>query len=404
MDPVLIVGAGIVGLTLGQALKQKNIPFEIYERDPNPDARGQGWAITLHWALEYIQQILPEDTLTRIQAVQVDPAVAQHDNGNFLFINLATGEPKFKIPPSVRWRVNREKTRKALLHGIDAHVHWGQRVVDVDTTTSPTTASLVFEDGTRKTGRMVVGVEGSRSLVRQVLRPDAYSNEPLPIRFTGVAVDLPAGEIAPLRSMDPLLFQGCQPQTGTFFWFSMLETPAGNGTAGAGVEGERYRAQICMSWPVRGVEDEVAKDDEGKLANMKRRAEGFVPFLFDTVQRIPEGTPVLEIKLADWECLDWDNRGGRVTLAGDAAHAMTMYRGEAANHGLLDAYRLLHAIEKVYAGTADAKAAIDEYETEMRLRTKRAVRLSRQACMDAHAWSQLNEHSAILTKRTIDGK
>ncbi|KAL4890554.1 hypothetical protein BDV59DRAFT_204267 [Aspergillus ambiguus] len=400
MDPVLIVGAGIVGLTLGQALKQKNIPFEIYERDPNPDARGQGWAITLHWALEYIQQILPADTLTRIQDVQVDPDVARHDNGNFLFINLATGDPVFKIPPSVRWRVNREKTRKALLHGIEDHVHWDHRVVDLDLSVKDKT-SLVFADGSRVTGRMVVGIEGSRSMVRQLLRPDAYSNVLLPIRFTGVAVDLTPDEIKPLRSMDPLLFQGCHPNTGTFFWFSMLETPSVNGTAGTAHE--RFRAQICMSWPVHSAEDEVAETDAARLANMKRRADGFVPFLYDTVQRIPEGTPVLEIKLADWECLDWDNQDGRVTLAGDAAHAMTMYRGEAANHGLLDAYWLVHAIEKIYSGKTDAKTALDVYEKEMRQRTKRAVRLSRQACRDAHAWEQLNETSAILTKRAIDG-
>ncbi|EAU35269.1 conserved hypothetical protein [Aspergillus terreus NIH2624] len=211
----------------------KNIPFEIYERDPNPDARGQGWAITLHWALEYIQQILPADTLARIQAVQVDPDVARHDNGNFLFINLATGEPVFKIPPSVRWRVNREKTRKALLHGIEDHVHWDHRVVGLDVPPAPAEpVALRFADGSRVAGRIVVGVEGSRSLVRQVLRPDAFSNVLLPIRFTGVAVDLTPAEIAPLRAMDPLLFQGCHPRSGTFFWFSMLETPAVNGTAG----------------------------------------------------------------------------------------------------------------------------------------------------------------------------
>ncbi|KAL5365192.1 hypothetical protein BJX96DRAFT_179618, partial [Aspergillus floccosus] len=380
----------------------KNIPFEIYERDPNPDARGQGWAITLHWALEYIQQILPADTLTRIQAVQVDPDVARHDNGNFLFINLATGEPVFKIPPSVRWRVNREKTRKALLHGIEDRVHWDRRVVGLDVPPTATEkVALRFADGSHVAGRIVVGVEGSRSLVRQVLRPDAFSNVLLPVRFTGVAVDLTPGEIEPLRAMDPLLFQGCHPSTGTFFWFSMLETPAVNGTAGTAAE--RFRAQICISWPVHSPADEVADSDEARLVNMKRRAEGFVPFLHETVQKIPDGTPVTEIKLADWECLDWDNRDGRVTLAGDAAHAMTMYRGEAANHGLLDAYWLVHAIEQIYSGKADAKTALDTYEKEMRQRTKRAVRLSRQACHDAHAWEQLNETSAILTKRAIDG-
>lgn len=322
MDPVLIVGAGIVGLTLGQALKLKNIPFEIYERDETPDARGQGWAITLHWALEYMRRMLPDETLARIQDVQVDPEVARKDNGNFLFINLETGEPKFKIPPNVRWRVNREKMRRALLQGIEEHVHWGCRVAGVNLPTERDKVQLVLEDQTTVTGRIAVGVEGSRSMVRQILRPDAYDNVLLPINFTGVAVDLTPEQIKPLREMDPLLFQGCYPPTGVFFWFSMLETPQVNGTAGTG--NERYRAQICMSWPVRGPEDEVAGTDEARLDNMKRRARGFVGFLQDAVNRIPDGTPVTEIKLADWECLPWDNHEGRVTLAGDAAHAMTM--------------------------------------------------------------------------------
>jgi 2-polyprenyl-6-methoxyphenol hydroxylase-like FAD-dependent oxidoreductase len=321
-DPVLIVGAGIVGLALGQALKrvwlppiycmynvlsakthilQRNIPFEIYERDAHPDSRGQGWAITLHWALQYIQALLPEETLQRIQDAQVDPAVAQNDNGNFLFINLATGEPKFKIPPSVRWRVNRDKMRRALLVGIEEHVHWGKRVDGIDVRENG--VRLIFDDEDKgetegqnesATGKLVVGIEGSRSTVRRFLRPDAYRNK-----------------------QHPLLFQGCHPSTGVFFWFSILETPA---THPSGV----YRVQINMSWRVESAEDEVAQTDKGRLENMKKRAVGFAPFLFDAVQRIPEGTPVLEITLADWECLPWDNRGGRVTLAGDAAHAMVM--------------------------------------------------------------------------------
>lgn len=211
--------------------------------------------------------------------------------------------------------------RRALLHGIEDHVHWGRRVVGLDLS-DPQRVQLIFDDKTSVKGTTIVGIEGTRSTVRQILRPDAYSNKQLPIRFTGVAVDLTPEEISPLRSMDPLLFQGCHPLTGTFLWFSTLETPQVNGTAGS--DHELYRAQICMSWPVHTPEDEVATTDQERLENMKRRANGFVEFLQQAVNKIPDGTAVTEIKLADWECLDWDNRGGRVTLAGDAAHAMTM--------------------------------------------------------------------------------
>lgn len=78
-------------------------------------------------------------------------------------------------------------------------------------------------------------------------------------------------------------------------------------------------------------------------------------------------------------------------------------RGEAANHGLLDAFHLAAAIERIYSGSTTPREAIDCYEAEMRERTRRAVLLSRQACRDAHSWDQLNENSAILTKRSVVG-
>ena len=48
---ILISGAGVVGLLLAQSLKKLNIPYEIFDRDESISARGQGWGITIHWAL-----------------------------------------------------------------------------------------------------------------------------------------------------------------------------------------------------------------------------------------------------------------------------------------------------------------------------------------------------------------
>lgn len=45
---VLIVGAGIGGLTLAQSLRKQGISFDIFERDVDRNARFQGWAIALH--------------------------------------------------------------------------------------------------------------------------------------------------------------------------------------------------------------------------------------------------------------------------------------------------------------------------------------------------------------------
>lgn len=39
-----------------------------------------------------------------------------------------------------------------------------------------------------------------------------------------------------------------------------------------------------------------------------------------------------------------------MTMAGDSAHAMTMYRGEGADHGILEAALLMEQLKKIQAG------------------------------------------------------
>lgn len=183
-------------------------------------------------------------------------------------------------------------------------------------------AKVSCEDGSRYGGKIAIGVEGNNSIIRKILRPDAYQVNQLPIRFAGVTASMTPEQVAPLRALDPLLFQGCHPDTSTFFWFSMLDTPAINGTANT--EDPRYHVQINLSWPVEGPEDELADKSADRLVYIKKRAQVLAPVLRKSIEDIPDDTDVLKIKLADWECLDWDNRDGTITLAGDAAHAMTM--------------------------------------------------------------------------------
>ncbi|POS81103.1 hypothetical protein DHEL01_v200519 [Diaporthe helianthi] len=396
--PVLIVGAGIVGLSLANGLRKKNIPFQIFERDDNIATRDQGWAITIHWALGFLKSLLSEKAFALIEDTQVDPEVGRNDTGNFIFLDLETLKTKFRIPPNNRRRVNRDKIRKLLLKEVSDKVHWNKRFVGIEEAEDAVVA--VFEDGSKVKGSVVVGAEGSNSRTRQLVAPETYRNTQLPVRLTGTAVDFTPEQVKPLRDLDPLLFQGCHPTSSTYLWVSMIDTPESNGTQGT--DNERYRVQIIMSWLYKSAEDEVKPTQGERLKEMKRRADVFHDNLRATVQSIPEGNDCVEIVLQDWPCLDWDNHGGRVTLAGDAAHAMTMYRGEAANHGILDALRLCEALEGVYAGGQGMEKAILEYEEELRRRTIPAVHLSRQACLDAHDLAGLNEHSAVLKRRAIN--
>lgn len=342
--------------------------------------------------------MLDEETVKSIDGAQVDPSVGRNDTGNFVFLNLETLEPKFHIPPNYRRRVNREKLRKLLLKDVAEHVRWGKRLESIETTADA--ARAVFADGTVADGSVLVGVEGSNSRTRQFLLPDAYRNHQLPVRLLGATLTLPAADAQPLLSIDPLLFQGCHPATGNYLWISLLDSPEINGTLGTGRE--TYKFQVIESWLAKTPADEVPASDAERVALMKRRAQEFHPSLCDVVHKLSsDSSEVVEILLQDWPCQAWDNRGGRVTLAGDAAHAMTMYRGEAANHGLLDARNLCKALTSVAAGNATIKSAIDGYDEEMVERTNPAALLSRQACLDAHDFHCLNENSPVLKRRAI---
>lgn len=45
---IIIIGAGLGGLMLAQALRKRGITFEVFERDEHENARQQGWALGLH--------------------------------------------------------------------------------------------------------------------------------------------------------------------------------------------------------------------------------------------------------------------------------------------------------------------------------------------------------------------
>lgn len=120
---ILIIGAGITGLVLAQALKKESIPFTIFERDPHVSFRGRGWGLTIHWSLQTFTSLLPQHLVDRLPEVYVDREASERgENGNFLFFDLKSGEAKWKVPPSKRIRVSREQLRSLLLEGLDVLV------------------------------------------------------------------------------------------------------------------------------------------------------------------------------------------------------------------------------------------------------------------------------------------
>lgn len=236
-----------------------------------------------------------------------------------------------------------------------------------------------------------------------------HSNYQLPIRLLGASTIYPGSLASKVRVLDPFFFQGGDPNTNAAHWFSFLDSPDSSG------RGDDSRdCQILVSWPYRagflGKEKpvEVPAGSRDRVALMKSLSSGWADPFRSIVQSIPEGTEAKTISLEDWvpPREHWNDAPGsaRVVLVGDAAHAMTMYRGEAANHGILDVQVLLSEIlpaMNTSGGDGDEELgqACDTYTGLMVERTAPAVLKSRQACLDAHVYDRINDDSPLIQKR-----
>ena len=146
--------------------------------------------------------------------------------------------------------------------------------------------------------------------------------------------------------------------------------------------------------------DAVPRDPITRIAEMKRRAHGFAEPLLTMVMDIPDDCLTSTgLRLADFPATPWDNCNGLVTMAGDAAHAMTMYRGEGANHGILDAALLMDQLKKIHAGEISQVEGVKAYEAEMQERGHAAVLKSRQAAFDGHDWDAIVDSSPLIGVR-----
>jgi 2-polyprenyl-6-methoxyphenol hydroxylase-like FAD-dependent oxidoreductase len=106
----------------------------------------------------------------------------------------------------------------------------------------------------------------------------------------------------------------------------------------------------------------------------ENQAEPFQSF----VDWTPDGSSCYIDEMRYWVPQPFDNRGGRVTLAGDAAHPMLIYRGQGFQHAILDASQYLDALVKVHEGAGTRSQAIAAYDADMIERGAKAVTQSLQ--------------------------
>ncbi|WP_243739846.1 FAD-dependent oxidoreductase [Flavobacterium chryseum] len=385
---VAIIGGGIGGVALAVACLHRGIPFTLYERDNNFEARSQGYGLTLQQASKAIEGLgifsLQEGVISTRHLVHTTEGKVIGEWGIRKWI---PSEAK-TAPKRTNVHIARQSLRLALLEqlgGKDA-VQWGHQLIDFKERDDKG-IDLTFQvNGEMKTAKadLVVGADGIRSTVRKLLIGDDIA----PLRYLDCIVILGICPLSALEGLDNSLLDSA----------TVFQTANGN---------ERiyimpYNADSVMwqlSFPM-SEEEAKSLSVQGSLALKEeacRRTQWHDPIpqiLAATLEAQISGYPVYDRELLQSELLA---KSGAVTLIGDAAHPMSPFKGQGANQALLDALSLARGIIKECRPLSQWRKAgvresvLTEFESEMLERSAIKVKDSADAAQFLHSEIVLHE-------------
>ncbi|MQY12495.1 3-hydroxybenzoate 6-hydroxylase 1 [Streptomyces sp. RB5] len=345
---VLVVGAGIGGLTLAAVLTRLGIPCEVYERAERLTEAGAG----LQLAPNAVRPLL---------RLGLGPALREHG------VRFAASEVRGRRDePIARTELGDDCERRfaAPCYGMHRrHLHaalraaagraplrLGHRVVGVEDHGEG--ARVVFADGSDRWADLVVGADGIRSVVRGSLADDA----PVFAGFGAYRALVPA-ERLPRAAREPVVR----------VWMGPGRHLVSYPVAGGGLVG--FAAILPLDAPPA---DPVA--EPGGLRAAFTGWRGLVPDLLGAADTVRVWALQDREPLARWAT-------GRVTVLGDAAHPMLPFLAQGANQAVEDAVELAAAL--VMCG-GDVPAALTCYEAARSPRTTAIQRRAREHAAALH--------------------
>jgi hypothetical protein len=103
-------------------LRQAGIKAIVCERE-SPEHRPRDWGMTLHWANEAVNLVLPPDLQARIHEACCDPSYQpSEDDAELVAYAGHTGEVLMRTPASNAKSVSRRKMRTLFSEGLDIRV------------------------------------------------------------------------------------------------------------------------------------------------------------------------------------------------------------------------------------------------------------------------------------------
>jgi 2-polyprenyl-6-methoxyphenol hydroxylase-like FAD-dependent oxidoreductase len=377
---VLVVGGGIGGLCLAQGLKKSGIQVSVYERDESAHFRRQGYRIGINTdGGRALFECLPEDLFNLFLATSCRPIagrLAVLDSQLNETFSLPLPEPATLAVPfehvtvtAPLTAVNRLTLREILLAGLDDAVHFGKALEGFEAAAGG--ARVHFSDGTSAIGTLLVGADGTGSVMRRALLPEATISD------VGVAIYGKTPLTAENVEWIPAVFVNGMTRiigsSGVAMMFGAYQKrqPFAEATA-------RYAPRVSLSdsddflmWTVTASLEQMslgeAEFQQSHPVALHSLAAGLVKDWHALVRRMVSAADIsatfpVRLRSAN-PVASW--RTTNVTLLGDAIHTMTPGRGVGANTALRDASLLSSKLVEVQRKALPLIPAVAEYETEM---------------------------------------
>ncbi|KAL4912434.1 hypothetical protein BDW62DRAFT_206487 [Aspergillus aurantiobrunneus] len=384
---VLILGGGNCGLAIATGLKRAGISYRVFERDDEDKFynRPRDWGMLLHWGAEHLEHVLPEHLRARLKEIRCDPYL--DTNGQLPpvpYVNALTGEITAEIPIAAMNRVSRKKLRRFLTTGEDLDIHFAKCLESM--VVKDDKVHALFADGTTAIGDMAIGCDGSRSKVREFLVGyDQAQLEPVDLTMINFPkAGYTADEARLLQSLHPVFKIAPHPEKPGNAMLAAMDIPDPDEPAG-------WSFQNYIGW----WGPPYAKDLQDPQTRMQFYRDWVSPLCepFRTgLMNVAEDETVPVYAGQQWApTMQWDTHGGRVTLAGDAAHSMVPQRGQGLNNAMKDAATLVDIVSAVTRGEMLLVDGITRYEDEMKPRGATEVALSLEQALKARDQSTLKE-------------
>src|SRR5215210_4543338 len=348
---IVIIGAGIGGLTLGLMLHRAGIPCRIYEAASELKPIGVGINILPHASRELCELGL-EEPLAAVSVITREYCFFNRF-GQFIYSEPAGRFAGYDVP---QFSIHRGDLQMALLDafvtraGAD-RVVTASRCVSVDTDTG----IAHFENSASgkplepQRASVVVSCEGIHSVLRKRLYPEEG-----PPKYAGI--NMWRG----VTRWKPILTGASMIRIGWHQPAKLLLYPIRNAIDAEGRQ--------LVNWVVDIETPEYEKNDW----NRPGRLEDFIDVLadwhfdwLDVPQFLESADLILEYPMVDQDPLPRSSFG-RLTLLGDAAHPMYPRGANGAAQAILDARSLSDAL----AAHADPMEALKVYEADRLPKTR----------------------------------